>query len=91
MIESVWYKLSCFGVPVQGTAEVFFEKNPVVGNLSVTTSFLNNKYNNIFCHRVMEDQSVGGLCDGCILGEFNPVDFFTKTMMPGNTRNNLGE
>ena len=89
MIESLRYKLRCFGIPVEGTAEVFCDNMSVVRNLSIPTSALNKKYNVIYYHRFMEYQATGILRVGWIPGEFNLADFFTKTTMPGNTRHNL--
>ena len=40
MVEALWYKLIYFGVPVGGSAEVFFENNSVVNNSSIPTSVL---------------------------------------------------
>ena len=61
----------------------------VVKNLSIPTSLLNKRHNSICNHRVGEDRAAGILRFGWIIVEFNLVDFFTTTTMPGNTRHNL--
>ena len=80
--------LRCFGVPVEGPEEVFCDNKSVVNNLSIPTSVLNKRYNAICYHRVREAQYAGVICVGWIPGEFNLVDLFTKTTMPGNTSHN---
>ena len=41
MIEALRYKLRYFGIPVEGTVEVFCDNMSVVKNLSIPTSALN--------------------------------------------------
>ena len=89
MIEALRYKLRCFGIPVAGPAEVFCDNMSVVKNSSIPTSVLNKRHNSIYNHRVRVAQAAGILRFGWILGEFNLVDLFTKTTMPGNTRYDL--
>ena len=38
MIEPLWYKFRCFGVPVDDDSEVFCDNNSVFKNSSITTS-----------------------------------------------------
>ena len=73
MIEALRYKLRCFGVPEDGPAEVFCDKNSVVNNLSIPLSVLNKRHNTICYHRVREAQALGVLCVGWIPGGFNPT------------------
>ena len=89
MIEALRYKFRCIGIPVEGPADVFCDNMPVVKNLSIPTSVLKKMHNSIFYQRVREDQDASILRVGWIPGEFNQVDYFTKTTMPGNTRHNL--
>ena len=84
-------KLSYFGVPVYGAAEVFCYKKSVVNNSSIHTSVLKNRHNAIFYHRLREYQAADVLCVRWIIGEFNPADLFTKTTIPGNKGNNCVE
>ena len=48
MIEALRYKLRCFGMPVEGPAEVLFDIMSVVKNLSIPTSALNKWHNAIY-------------------------------------------
>ena len=59
MIESLRYKLRCFGIPVEGPAEVFCDNIPVIKNLSIPTSALKKRHNVICYHRVGGAQSAG--------------------------------
>ena len=89
MIEALSYNVRCFGIPVEGPADVFCDNMLVVKNLSIPASVLHKMHTVIFYHRVKEDQSVGILQVGWILGEFNPADLFTKSTTPGNTSHYL--
>ena len=89
MIEALRYKLRCFGIPVEGPAEVFFDNMSVVNNSSIPTSVLNKRHNYVCYHRVREAQAAGILRVGWIPGEFNLAYMFTETTMPGNTRHSL--
>ena len=83
------YKVKCFGVPVKGPVEIFCDNVSVVHNLSILASSLNKSHNTIYYHRVREAQDSGIIRVGCIPGDFNPSDLFTKTKIPGNKRHNL--
>ena len=89
MIETLQYNLICFVLPVDGTTQVFYDNKSVVNNQSIPTSVLNKRHNAICYQRVREDQAAGILWVGWIPGEFNLVDLFTKTTMPGNSRHIL--
>ena len=52
MIEGLRYKLRMFGVPIDGPADVFFDNQSGVTNVSIPSSVLNKKHNSIFYHRV---------------------------------------
>ena len=78
MIEALRYKLICFGIPVEGPAEVFFDNMSVVNNSSITKSDLNKRHNAICYHMVREAQAAGILQVGWIAGEFNLPDLFTR-------------
>ena len=45
LIESLWYKLRMFGVPIKGPANVFCDNHSVSTNESIPTSVLNKKHN----------------------------------------------
>ena len=89
MIESLRYKLRCFGIPAKGPAELFCDNISVIKNLSIPTSALKKRRDDICYHRLREAQAAGVLQVGWIPGEFNLADLFTKTGMPGNTGHNL--
>ena len=91
MIEALRYKLRCFGIPVEGPVDFFCDNISVVKNSSIPTSALNKRNNSICYHRVRGSQAAGILRVGWIPGEFNLVDFFTKTKMPGIKKHNLVE
>ena len=61
----------------------------VVKNLSIPKSALKKRHTAISYHRLREAQDAGILLIGWIKGEFNLVECFTKTTMPGNTRHNF--
>ena len=89
IIEALGYKLRCFGIPVEVPAEIFCDNMSVFKNSSIPTSALKKMHNVICYHRVRESQAAGILWVGCIPGEFNLADLFTKTTMTGNTRHNF--
>ena len=89
VIEALRYKLRCFGIPVEGPAEVFCDTMSIIKNYSIPTSVLNKRHNEICYHGVREAQDLGILRVGWIPGDFNLADLFTKTTMPVNTRHNL--
>ena len=88
-IETLSYKLICFGIPVEVSAEVFCDNMSVVKTLSTPTSALNKRHNAIYHHRVRGDRASGILCVFWVPGDFNLVKLFTKTTMPRNKRHNL--
>jgi len=87
MIEALRYKLRCFGVPIDGPAEVFCDNKSVVTNSSVPASVLNKRHNAICFHRVREAQASLVIRMAWIPGDLNLADLFTKTTMPANKKN----
>ena len=67
----------------------FFDNNSVVENLSIRISVLNKRKNDIYYHKLKEDQTAGVFRVGWIPGQVKLSDLFTKTTMPVNTRHNL--
>ena len=86
MTEALRYKLRMFGVPIEGTTDVFCDNKSVVTNASVPTSILNKKHNSICYHRVREAQAAGTLRVGWIEGEYNKADLATKTTLSTSRR-----
>ena len=61
----------------------------VVKNSSIPTSSLKKRHNSICYHRVRGAQAAGIIWFGWVPGEFNLANYFTKTIIPGNTSHNL--
>jgi hypothetical protein len=89
MIEVLWYKLQMFGVPIDGSTDVFCDNKSVVTNVSVPSSVLNKKHNSICYHRVREAQATGTIHVGWIEGEYNKADLATKTTLSTTRQYNL--
>ena len=81
MIESLRYKLRMFGVPIDGSTDVFCDNKSVVTNASIPSSILNKKHNSICYHKVRESQAAGTIRVGWIEGEYNKADIATKTTL----------
>jgi ribosomal protein L31E len=91
LVEALRYKLRMFGVPIDGSANMYCDNKSVVTNASIPTSVLNKRHNAICYHKVRESQAAGTIRVGWIPGEQNLADLFTKTTMPGNVRNDIVE
>ena len=68
-----------FGVPIDGPADVFFDNQSVITNVSIPSSFINKKNNYICYHRFWEAHTAGTIRVGWILGEYNKAYIGTKT------------
>jgi len=86
MVEALRYKLRCFGVTVEGPADVLCDNRSVVTNSSVPTSVLNKIHNAICYHRVREAQAAGIIRVGWIEGTKNIADLFTKTTLANESK-----
>ena len=91
VVEDLRYKIRCFGVRLDGPANIFCDNKSVVTNASVPTSMLNKRHNAICYHQVRESQASGQIRVGWVPGERNPVDLLTKTTMDGNVRDSIVE
>ena len=63
-----------FGVAIDGPADVFFDNQSVVTNVSIPSSFLKKKHNSICYHKFWEVHTDGTIRVGWIPGEYNKFD-----------------
>jgi hypothetical protein len=82
LIESLRYKLRMFGIPLEGTANVFCDNQSVVTTVSVPESTLKKKHNSIAYHRVREAVAAGTIRVIKEPTETNLADMLTKPL-PG--------
>ena len=76
MVKALRYKLRMFGVPIDGSTDVFCDNKSVVTNSSIPSSVLNKKHNSICYHRVREAQAAGTIRVGWIQGvQVEDMDF----------------
>ena len=54
MIDGLRYYIRMFGVAIDGPADVFYDNQSVVTNVSITYYVLNKKQKYIFYHRFCE-------------------------------------
>ena len=87
MIEALRYKLRCFGITIDGPAEILCVNNSVVTNATVPASVFNKRHNAICYHRVREARAAMIIRTGWIPGDLNISDILTKTTMPTNKKN----
>jgi hypothetical protein len=78
LIESVRYKLRMFGVPLQGTANIFCYNKSVVTNSTVPTSTLKKKHDSIAYHRIREAVAAFLICIAKVQSKENLADLLTK-------------
>ena len=71
-----------FGVPINGPADVFFDNQLVVTNISIPSYVLNKKQNYICYHRFREAHTAGTIRVVWIPGEYNKADIDTKKKIP---------
>ena len=86
MVETLRYKLRCFGVPIEGACDVMCDNISVITNSSVPTSVLNKRHNAICYHRIREAQAAGVIRVGWIEGKENVADLFTKTTLSNENK-----
>ena len=80
MISALRIKLKCFGIPVDGPANVHCDNNGVVQNKSIPESTLSKKHNAVNFHIVRESVAAGMLRVGKEDTETNIADVFTKLL-----------
>ena len=77
MFEALWYKLSCFGVFLDGPAGVFCGKNSVIKSMSIPTYFLNKRQiTTLYYHRLSYSRSTDIIHVEWIPGNFNLKGFY---------------
>ncbi len=80
MLESLRYKLRMFGVPLEGSANVFCDNQSVVINASIPSSTLKKKHNAIAYHKVREAIAAGIIRVAKVDGDKNLADLLTKSL-----------
>ena len=89
LLVSLRYKLRMFGIPIDGSADVFCDNQSVTKNVTLPQSVLNKRHNAICYHRVREAQASEIIRVGWIQGEYNQADLGTKTTLSTKRRYEL--
>ena len=84
LIESLRYKLRMFGIPLEGSTNVFCDNQSVVTSASVPELTLKKKHNSIAYHRVRECVAAGTIRIIKEPSETNLADMLTKPL-PGRS------
>lgn len=80
MIESLRYKLRMFGVPIDGSANVFCDNESVYKNTTIPESVLKKKHHSIAYHRCREAVAAGTIRVAKQGTTKNLADLFTKVL-----------
>ena len=80
MIEAMRYKLRMFGVPIDGSANVYCDNEAVYKNTSIPESTLKKKHHSIAYHRCREAVAARTIRVAKQGIEKNLADLFTKTL-----------
>jgi hypothetical protein len=80
MLESLCYKLRMFGIPLEGSANVFCDNQSVVINASIPLSTLKKKQNAIAYHKGREAIAAGIIRVAKVDGDKNLADLLTKSL-----------
>ena len=80
MIESLWYKLRMFGIPIDGPANVFCDNEAVYKNTVIPESVLKKKHHSIAYHRCREAVAAGTIRVAKQGTTKNLADLFTKVL-----------
>ena len=54
LVESLCYKLSMFGIPIEGPANTFYDNSSVATNATQPASTLKKKHNSIAYHKIRQ-------------------------------------
>jgi len=90
LLESLRYKLSMFGIPLDGPVNTFCDNKSVVTNSVHPASTLKKKHNAIAYHRVREAIAAKTIRIGWVKSNKNLADLLTKPL-PGPTLHALCE
>jgi hypothetical protein len=86
LIESLWYKLRMFGIPIDGpTANVYCNNEAITKNTIYPESTLKKKHNSIAYHRAHEAVAAGTIRVTKEDGKTNLADVLTK-LLPQATK-----
>ena len=88
LIESLWYKLWMFGIPIDGPMNVYCDNETVTKNAIYAESTLKKKHNSIAYHWVHESVATGTICVTKEDGKTNLADVLTK-LLPQATKDFL--
>ena len=80
MIETMRYKLRMFGVPIDGSANVYCDNEAVYKNTSIPESTLKKKHHSIAYHRCREAVAARTIRAAKQGTEKNLADLFTKIL-----------
>jgi hypothetical protein len=80
MLEGIRYKLRMFGIPLDGSANIFCDNKSVVTNSTVPTSTLKRKHNAIAYHRVREAVAADVIRIAKVHASENLADLLTKPL-----------
>jgi len=83
LVEALRYKLRMFGIPIDGSANIFGDNKSVVTNATIPTSTLKKKHNSIAYHRVREAVAAGILQIAKVHTSENLADLLTKPLPIG--------
>ena len=88
LVEALGYKLSMFGVPIEGPTNVFCDNESVYMNVSIPESVLNKKHHSIAYHRCREAVAASTILIAKEPTATNLSDLFTN-MLPKFVREKL--
>ena len=88
LIESLWYKLRMFGVPIDGSTNIFCDNEAVYKNTSLPESVLKKKHHSIAYHRCREAVAAETVRVAKEGTKTNLSDLFTK-LLPQPRRDEL--
>jgi hypothetical protein len=88
LIESLWYKLRMFGIPIDGPTNVYCDSEAVTKNSIFLESTLKKKHNSIAYHCTQEAVAAGTIQVTKEDGKTNLANVLTK-LLPQATKDFL--